>query len=233
MAIKPQVRKIGSMPINESALSQAFKGRAEGTGYSGAGDNLLDFGKATSFINEGNAGRVFTYTIANASSSDVDVCLNPGSQAVETGSFAAADGTITTSVTGSGRPSSIAKFLNYAKHNPTRIKGIQIQVSNEAQLANPIRFKTINPFKAVDSEEERIPTNYQNPADSNTKLVEISDVEGWGVSDESQLYLTVGAGYSVTVTLVCGASFDAAKALNKKADEAAANVTIAVANQQR
>ena len=233
MAINPQTRKIGSMPVSEKALSKAFTGNATGTGYSGAGDVLLEFGKATSFINEANAGRVFTYTIQNASSSDVVVCLNPGSNAVEANSYAAVDGTITTSVTGSGRPSSIAKFLAYTKSNATRIKGIQIQVSNEAQLANPIRFVDINPFLSKDSEEERIPTNYQNPSDSNTKLVEISDVDGWVMSDHSQFYLTVGAGYTVTVTFVCGASFDEAKAINKKADEASANVTIAVANAQK
>lgn len=229
MAIQKSQKQIGSIPLSRPVVESALSGKAEGTKYTGAGDVVLEFGQANSFINESDSARVITLKVANASSSDCAIALCPGDMTIS-GYTNMADGTITTSVTGSARPSSFATFLSYVKNNPTRIRKIQLQVDDVAQYSEALLCRTYDPFKNSYDEVERIPQNYQSATDFNTKCVTIDDVNGWQFGPMSAILLNVQAGRTVTVAFVCGASFDAAKALNKKADEAAVNVSRVVLN---
>lgn len=234
MAVNTPVKKFGSMAISEENKRKALQGMAEGSKYSGAGDVFVEFGKATSFLNEGNAGRVITLKVVNASAADVKVALYAGQVAsllTADGYSVMADGTITTSVTGSARPSSVAASKAYFDNNPTRISKIQFQVDDVAQYSEALLFRTYDPFKNSYDEEERIPENYQSSQDFNTKCVTIDDVDGWQFQPMSALLLKVQAGRTVTIAFACGASINLASALNKKHDEAAENVVRVIAQQ--
>lgn len=231
MAINAKQTRVGSIVLDRETMRKATQGLAEGTKYTGAGDVTIEFGNAQSFLNETNSGRVFTIKIANASAADAKIALYAGDIAsLLTGYTAAVDGTIATSITGSARPSSIACMAAYGKHNPTRICKLKIQADDVAQMSEAILFRSYDPFKNSFDEYERIPENYQSQMDNNTKTVEIDDVDGWYMGSMTALLLNVQAGRTVTLAIACGASFDSAKALMKKQQEAAENVARVIAN---
>ena len=232
MAIVPKQKQILSVPLTPEMLEKAKMGLAEGSGYTGAGDCLIEFKQASSFLNETDSARVYTVTISNASANDKLIDIFGGQiQSLLTGYTALVDGTIDTNITGSARPSSVAAFNAYVNANPTRLRKIQLKVDNVAQNSEAFLYRVYDPFKNQYDEDERIPQNYQSTNDYNAQIIEIADLAGWEFQPMSALLYKVQAGRTVTITMVCGASFDAARALNRKADEAAMNVARVIANK--
>lgn len=68
--------KIGSVEVTEKMVQDALLARAEGNGYTGAGDNLIDFGSASSFVDEDSSAKRFSLKISNKSDADELVQLN-------------------------------------------------------------------------------------------------------------------------------------------------------------
>ncbi|MDD3405937.1 MAG: hypothetical protein PHH23_06700 [Paludibacteraceae bacterium] len=220
--------KIGAIKVDDAAIQKALMGKAEGASYIGAGDNMLEFGSASSFVNENKTGRRFQFTLKNIDATDaVKVNLNPAVAAATYNDLA--EGVVVTNkLTAAGSPRSIAVLLAYIKNNPTRIQSIKLKVDNAAQLDNPMIFRHETPFGSF-VEEQRVPSDYQNQTDNRDTIAEIDDIQEKMLSDMDTILYEVQAGRTVQVSVLFGASLDGANALSKKAKEAAENVSIAYA----
>lgn len=216
---------LGGNNMNRNNVQRIVKTKAEGSNYIGVGDNLLDFGAAQSFLKEDNCGKIFSFNIVNGGSSAIKVALAPGNFATGSSyldsSNIIAEGTVATDLTCSGTPEKIDALLAYVKANPSRLRAIKIKADNESQLDYPIIFRQINPFTGY-VDQKRIPAQYQRSGDNNTKVIELTDIN-WILGADNILLTTIGAGRSVVISLVFGASLDTEKGLQKKADEAMAN----------
>lgn len=211
--------------VNRNHVQRIVKAKAEGSNYIGVGDNLLDFGSANSFLKEDNCGKIFSFNITNGGSSAIKVALSAGGFAAGSSyldsSNIIAEGTVATDLTCSGTPEKIDALLAYVKANPSRLRAIKIKADNESQLDFPIVYRQINPFTGY-IDQKRIPAQYQRSGDNNTKVIELTDIN-WILGADNILLTTIGAGRTVVISLVFGASLDTEKGLQKKADEAMAN----------
>lgn len=211
--------------VNRNNVQRIVKAKAEGSNYIGVGDNLLDFGSANSFLKEDNCGKIFSFNITSTGQSAIKVALSAGGFAAGSSyldsSNIIAEGTVATDLTCSGTPEKIDALLAYVKANPSRLRAIKIKADNESQLDYPIIYRNVNPFKGY-VDEKRIPAQYQRSGDNNTKVIELTDIN-WILGADNILMTTIGAGRSVVISLIFGASLDTEKGLQKKADEAMAN----------
>lgn len=223
--------KIGSVEISEKMVQDALAARAEGTGYTGAGDNLIDFGSASSFVDEDSSAKRFSLKITNKSAEDVLLQLNEIIAGIE-GSKVVKEGTVVENVTAKGSPRSIEILKNYIASNPIRLRSIKLNVDNVEQLDQPLRYIVETPFK-TGVEEERIPSNYQNQDTNNPLMTEVTDIKEWVLSKFSTVAFKVGAGRTVNLSILFGASIDLKKALDKKAVEAAQTVATAYVRSKK
>lgn len=211
--------------INRSNVQQVVRRKAEGGNYIGVGDNLLDFGSANSFLKEDNSGKIFSINITNKSESELAVALFAGNFAEGSSYLGSAkvvkDGEIVTNLSAKGTPEKIEALSAYMRANPSRLKAIKVKTDDEAQLDYAITYKSVSPFKSPVT-EERIPSQYASSKDQNSKVIELTDID-WLLGADNILLTTIGAGRSVVLTLVFGASLDTEKGLQNKAREAMAN----------
>lgn len=224
--------KVGSVVLNDALLERAMNGKAEGQTYTGAGDNMIDFGKARSFMNEDESAKRVNIVLKNNGETDVDVQFNEILDAVEDAQMLK-EGTIVANVTAKGSPRSCDVLKKYLHVCPTRIRSIKLSSAKDAsQLDQPLRYIVENPFTKHATEYERIPSNYLSQDTNNPNMVEIKDLADWQLSDLSTIVYRVGAKQEVTVTILFGASLDIAGALGKKADDAALTVATAYLDAQ-
>lgn len=223
--------KIGSVEISEKMVQDALNARAEGNGYTGAGDNMIDFGSASSFVDEDSSAKRFSLKITNKSAKDVLLQLNEIIARIE-GSEVVKEGTVVENVTAKGSPRSIEILKNYIASNPIRLRSIKLNVDNVEQLDQPLRYIVETPFK-TGVEEERIPSNYQNQDTNNPLMTEVTDIKEWVLSKFSTVAFKVGAGRTVNLSILFGASIDLKKALDKKAVEAAQTVANAYVRSKK
>ena len=239
--------RVGTMVISDAELKQAMKARAEGANYTGAGDNLLDFGRASSFIDEARSGKTFSMALKNEGVNDIFVAICPGyftdPADIKTAAGVPADAIIkdgvividagqptekTLRVTGSPRPAST--LLGYVQNIPSRLVGISVRVSDSAQLDEPLILRSETPFE-VASEVQVIPSDFQLSADSNENLVRLDNLGDWTLSSQNILLYKVRAGKTATLSMVFGASLNIVKGVNNKAEEARLNVAGAFLRQ--
>lgn len=223
-------KRLGSIIVDNAALQKALKGKAEGANYYGANDNMLDFRSASSFIDEDNCGKRFQFTVKNTSDAAVKVNLNPAVVVADYQDLK--EGEVATGVTAAGSPRSIQTLLAYVAKNPTRIQAIKMKVDDASQLDEPLVLRHETPWASY-TEEQRIPSDFQDQNTNRENIADINDIQGWLLSSEDTMLLTVGAGRTVNISITFGASLDTAQALSKKASEAAENVAIAYAHRSK
>ena len=224
-------KKVGSVVVDDSLLEEAMKQKAEGQTYTGAGDNMIDFGSARSFMNEDDSAKRVNIVLKNDSNADVDVQFNDILDAVED-AVKLKEGTVVENVTAKGTPRSCDVLAKYIHVCPTRIRSIKLSAKETSQLDKPLRYIQENPFTKHATEVERIPSNYLSSDTNNPNMVEVRDISDWQLSDLSTIVYTVGAKQEVTVTILFGASLDIAGALGKKAKDAAMTVAAAYLQAQ-
>ena len=224
-------KKVGSVVVDDSLLEEAMKQKAEGQTYTGAGDNLIDFGSARSFMNEDDSATRVNIVLKNDGNTDVDIQFNDILEAVEDAEMLK-EGTIVENVTAKGTPRSCDVLAKYIHVCPTRIRSIKLSAKETSQLDKPLRYIQENPFTKHAIEVERIPSNYLSSDTNNPNMVEVRDISDWQLSDLSTIVYTVGAKQEVTVTILFGASLDIAGALSKKAKDAAMTVAAAYLQAQ-
>jgi hypothetical protein len=225
------MKQVGSVKIDDALLEKAMGAKAEGQTYTGAGDNMVDFGAARSFMNEDDSAKRVNIVLKNASQADVDIQFNDIIENVASANILK-EGTIITDVTAKGSPRSCDVLAKYVHVCPIRIRAIKLNAKYATQLDYPLRYRTENPFTKNAVEVERIPSNYQSQDTNNPNMVEVKDITGWQLSDLSTILYTVGAGQEVTVTILFGAALDTAGALGKKAEDAALTVAQAYLHAQ-
>lgn len=225
------MKKVGSVQLDDALLEKAMGAKAEGQTYTGAGDNMVSFGAAKSFMNEDDSARRVNIVLKNNSQADVDIQFNDILENVS-GAHVLQEGTIITDVTAKGSPRSCDVLGKYIHVCPIRIRGIKLNAKNAAQLDYALRYRTEDPFTKNAVEVERIPSNYQSQDTNNPNMVEVKDITDWQLSDLSTLLYTVGAQQEVTMTILFGASLDIAGALGKKANDAALTVASAYLRAQ-
>ncbi len=225
------MKQVGSVKLDDALLEKAMGAKAEGQTYTGAGDNMVSFGAAKSFMNEDDSARRVNIVLKNNSQADVDVQFNDILENVS-GANLLAEGTIITDVTAKGSPRSCDVLKKYIHVCPIRIRSIKLNAKNAAQLDHALRYRSEDPFTKNAVEVERIPSNYQSQDTNNPNMVEVKDLTDWQLSDLSTILYTVGAQQEVTITILFGASIDIAGALGKKANDAALTVAQAYLRAQ-
>lgn len=222
------MKKVGSIIISDQLLEEALQAKAEGATYTGSGDNLLDFGGASSFVNEDESAKRVNIVLENTGTTDQDIQFNDILAAVN-GAVLLKEGTIVEGLVAKGTPRSCDVFAKYIHVCPTRIRSIKLNATNAAQLDYPLRYRQENPWTKNAVEVERFPSVYQSQDTSNPNMVEVRDIADWQLSDLSTIIYTVGAKQKVTVSILFGASVDIAGALSKKSHDASLTVATAFA----
>lgn len=224
-------KKVGSVVINDDMLQKAMSANAEGANYTGAGDNMLDFGSAKTFLYEEQSGKRVTITLDNSKGTeDRNVQFNQIISEI-TDTIVLKDGAAADNFQISCTPCKSEVLAKYLQIVPTRLRSVKFAASVASQLDEPLRSFKINPFTKNPVEEERIPSNYQSQNTNNPLMVDVDDFNGYQTSELQTLTYKVQAGAKVSLTLLFGAGLDIAGALVKKAEDAAMTVATAYVAQ--
>lgn len=237
------MKKVGSIPVSDAQMQEALAGKAEGGNYFGAGDNMLDFGKGKSFIDEEDSAKTFQLIITNTGTETASISLCPGSENVpeniKDSSGVAVDCIMkegvmldgdTKKLSAKGTPRSIDEFVKYIRNHPVRLLSFRIKVDKLDQLDEALILRSETPWGTA-VEERRLPVDYQTEKDNYPNIVKITDVRGWILSCDTTLLYKVQRNSSVTLTFYCGASLDTTQALVNKASEAETNAAVLYARQ--
>lgn len=226
------MKKVGKMTIDEKAFDKALAAKAEGQKYVGASDPLLDFGKASSFVREGESGKKFSIKLTNKSADkSIGIQLNKIIGGIREGYNLLANGAIDNDLIVVGTPNNASMLAAYLESNPSRVLSVKFKVDDEEQLDEPIVFVKDNLFGSVHT-ESRVPSDEQSQETNNPKNAEITGLGDWLCSDKSTLLYKVRPGRSVNVIITFGASVDTAKALCTKAEDAQVTVAAALLRSQ-
>lgn len=216
--------------LSEQDFEKALAAKAN-TGYVGAGDALLDLGKASSFGYENKTGRFIDLKFKNTSEDKtVYIQFNELLSGVKEGHNVIKDGVVAETLQIQGSPNSATLLAAYLKSTPSRIHSMKFKVDDPDQLDEPIKFYTINVFG--DPKTETItPSVKHSENTSNPKMVEVDDCIDWICSEKSTVLYGIRPGRTVNLTINFGASFDAAHYLNTKAVEARQTLAAAMLAQ--
>lgn len=211
--------------------------------YDGPGDeDFVDFdGNSTSstipasdiqmrFAQEIAQGRNYQFVIKNNSTVDEKFILLPsykhfkflGSNSmfmnqgvIQQGGFTGMNGN---PLEAQGFPKPIDEFLGFVMHVPTRCLGIKLVSSDARQIETSMLIKHNSPFRELES-RNILPSLYQDENTFRDKVVTIG--ETFQLDNQTEIEMTIVAGSTLTVTLMCGAMLNNAKALHNKAKKVA------------
>ncbi len=214
---------LGDMEITPKEMQEALKANADGgdPNYIGLNDDMINFGEAESFVDEGDSNKVFTVRLTNNTNTTQKIQFNDTIANVENHHLlqegdvvVVGTGADARALTAEGDPRSLDVLLKLIKNSPMRVRSIIFKVSDDSQLSEPIKYHQETPFKTGVT-EQRIPSNFQNQNTNNTKTVEVS-FKNWILGYDSTILYSIRSGVSVDLTICFGASIDAANALRKK-----------------
>ena len=211
--------KAEMIKLSERDYENALNAKAD-TGYVGAGDALVNLGKASSFAYENKTGKIVDLKFKNTSEDKtVYVQFNELLSGVKEGFNVIKDGIVEGTLNIQGNPNSASLLAAFLKTNPSRIHSMKIRVDDPDQLDEQIKLYTIDVFG--DPKTEPItPSTKHSENTSNPKVVEIDDCIDWICSEKSTVLYGIRPGRTVNLTIKFGASVDTAHYLNTKAVEA-------------
>ncbi len=211
--------KMGDIVFSSKEMKEALKAAADGgeLNYVGINDDFVDFGDAESFIDESEGNKEFTIRMTNSTNATQKVQFNKILANV-TGYNLLKEGTVATvgqtTLEAVGDPRSIDVLLAYIEKAPTRVRSIKINVSNEGQLDEPLKYQEENAFMTA-STKQKVPSTFQDQNTNNTKTVEV-ELKDWILGYRSTILYSIRAGVTVSMTFCFGGSLDSSKALAKK-----------------
>ena len=211
--------KMGDINLSPAELKQALQRSADGgAAYVGSGDQMLNLGKAESFADESRTDNVFTLTITNKSEKAARVQFNEiiSGKLADHGILAEGDVDCSSlaQVNCVGDPRSIDILAAYIKHAPIRLRSIKFNVSDPAQLDEPIKYIQETAFRSGLT-EQKIPSTFQDQNTNNANMVTVEYDECILGFDSTLLY-KIRPGVTVSLTMSFGAAVDTANALRRK-----------------
>lgn len=214
--------------LSEKDFERAAAAKAD-TGYIGAGDALLDLGKASSFGYENKTCRSFNITFKNTSADKtVFVQFNDLiSGKVEDKYNIIKNGIVAETLTIQGTTNDAALLAAYLKEYPSRIHSMKFRVDDPDQLDEPITLHTVNVFGNPDT-ESITPSLKHSENTNNPNVVDIDECVDWLCSSKSTILYGIRPGRTVNLTINFGASLDTAHYLNTKAVEARQTLAAAI-----
>lgn len=131
--------------------------------------------------------------------------------------------------TAAGRPYSIQDFFAFIKGNPTNLLGMKIadNSTDSMQVDMPLQITPKSPFKTLQSTP--LYPSTQLTQDSFQKNVVMFDTENIVLSDQTAIEYTIAPALGantprvVSITFICGAVLNPAKALENKTTKAVKN----------
>ena len=207
--------KLGDIVFSSKEMKDALHANADGAmaNYVGINDDMVNFGEAESFVDESEGSKEFSLRITNGSQATQKLQFNEIIENVA-GHALLKEGQIAEGLTAEGDPRSIDALIAYILANPTRVRSVKLNVSEEGQLDEPLKFIRETPFMTSVT-KQTVPSTYQTQNTTNTKTVEV-DLKDWILGNSSTILYSVRAGVSVNMTFCFGASLDTAEALRKK-----------------
>lgn len=135
-------------------------------------------------------------------------------------------------VTVAGSPSTVQDFYSFVKSNPTNLLGMRISdnSNDSTQIAQVLQVVPKSPFKTLQSTP--LYPSTQLTQDSFQQNVCLFDTNGIVLSDQTGIEYTIAPRLSesvarvVSITMICGAVLNTAKALENKTSKAVATATL-------
>lgn len=211
---------LGDIQISNKELQEALKANADGSvQYIGLNDDMLNFGDAESFVDEGDASREFTIKLTNTTVAAQKIQFNDMIAGTISGHTLLAEGDVVSvdsshKLTCEGDPRSFDVLKALIKETPLRVREIRFNVSDASQLDEPIKYHVETPFM-TGTTKQLVPSNFQDQNTQNTKTTVVPFKDAI-LGYDSTLSYVIRAGVTVTMVLRFGASVDAANALRKK-----------------
>lgn len=132
-------------------------------------------------------------------------------------------------LTVNGSPRDFRAFMEFCKHNPTRITGIKMLTDDttQSQFNNHLQVYHLDPFK-TDQLMDIVPDNFKSTADNDSRRVEVP-THNLQLDDQTVILIQLTApndstGVSLTYNFFAGAMLNKAVALTKKAGKAKATI---------
>lgn len=186
---------------------------------------MADGGIAGLLLCNGENGTVIRITISSTAEVDKTICLFPGAL-TSVQQLASIAGVRVDMIAAHGGDSNqkidincpnIAFYQKEMAHTPTRIKSIMVDADNARQLSYPLEFAAFGLINQR-GQEPLFLTNYKDPKNNNDKMVVVNDLAWLQLDRYKAMYVTIGAGRSVTIELTVGERFNPASILEFFAD---------------
>ena len=215
---------------------QAFEGGYPG--YTGMGDDLLDFGGGgdASFLNLPLEENIFTLTLVNANAATRYAYLCPGILYTPGVTLAGVplDGAFNDSagngagLTRSGSPKTVAEFMAYIHKKPVQIARIKIASTVATQITQQITVQPMSPFRTLASRVLN-PSSFQTQDTFQDKVV-VFDVPNLILANDQQITYPIVGTSTCTITFYAGAILNTSKTLESRVSQAKATITNAIAS---
>lgn len=186
---------------------------------------MADAGIAGLLLCNGENGSVLRITITSAAATDKTICLFPGALSTVQ-QLAAIAGVNVDLIAAHGTDSThditvncpqLAYYQQEMAHVPTRIKSIMVEADNSRQLSYPLEMAAFGLINQQ-GKEQLFLTKYKDPKNDNDKMVVVDDLAWMQLDRYKVMFLTIGAGRTVTIELTIGERFNAASILEAFAD---------------
>lgn len=212
---------------NEAQYLSNFGG---GAGYSGFGDDFLEFsgGSGGSFADPISRGKIYNLTLTNSSSSArLTALLCPGlvfsaAGLIADGAFTSAEGG--TGLSASGNPDSVLYFNHFIRQFPTLVAGFKVSTSNIGQFEQNLSIQKQSPFQKHESKVINVAI-HASEANPNTTLITVA--ESFYMDSETVVSYPVLPSTTVNLGLIFGVSLKLTKALRSKTAKAKSNMAAA------
>lgn len=206
-------------------LTNRFNGGKSLAPNLGRMNKMTSEGMVNMLLDKNEDGSVLRISIdASSATADKSICLFAGSLtsptelsqiAGVTVDLIAAHGTDSTNHITVNSPN-LAYYQKEVAVCPTRVKSIQIEADNASQLSFPIEIAQFG-LTAKYGQDRIVLTKYKSAKNSNSLLVNVDDIEWMQLDRYTALFLTVGAGRKVDISIEVGERFNAAGMLEQLA----------------
>ena len=186
---------------------------------------MTDAGVAGLLLCTGENASVLRMTITSTAAQNKTICLFPGALK-NTDQLSAIAGVNVDLIAAHGANGesgisidcpNLAFYQQELAEVPTRILSIMVDADNARQLSFPLEFAAFGLVNQKGNDRIFL-TKYKDPKNDNDKMVVVDDLAWLQLDRYKVMYLTIGAGRTVTIELTIGERFNGASILEAFAD---------------